>query len=166
VKEILFVLLMGVAILGLQVTSYGFLIPLEYKPDVMLILVIWASQRFSFGTGICFSFLAGAAVDILSASPTGLFALVYCLIFVSSGYLHDILRVDNIAARFVLVFGASLVTGAAVLVTRRVGGPVGFGWNTAGWFLFKSLITGVTAVVVFPLIEWSWNGYSRLIGAR
>lgn len=157
---------MGVAILGLQVTSYGFLIPFEYKPDVMLILVIWASQRLSFGRGICLSFVAGAAVDSLSASPTGLFALVYCLTFVSSGYLHDILRVDNIAARFVLVFGASLVAGAAVLVTRWLGGPVGFGWNAAGWFVSKSLITGLTAIVVFPLIEWSWNRYSGLIGAR
>jgi rod shape-determining protein MreD len=166
VKEILFALLMGVAILCLQVTSYGFLIPLEYKPDVMLILVIWASQRLSFGRGICLSFLAGAAVDILSGSPIGLFALVYCLIFVASGYLHDILRVDNIAARFVLVFGASMLAGAVVLLTRRVGGPVGFGWNAAEWFLLKSVITGVSAVVVFPLIEWSWNGYSRLIGAR
>ena len=165
-KEILFVLFLGVATLGLQVTSYGFLIPLEYKPDAMLILVIWASQRISFGRGICFSFLAGAAVDILSASPTGLFALIYCLIFVSSGYLHDILRVDNVAARFVLVFGASLFAGGAVLLTRRIGGPVGLGWNVAIWFLWKSLITGAAGVMVLPLIELSWNGYSRLIGAR
>lgn len=164
--EFLFVILMGTVLLGLQTTSMGFLVPVEYKPDLMLILVVWTSLRATFMTGICFGFAAGIVMDLLSGAPAGLFALVYCVVFVACGYVKAVVSIDGHVGRGVLALGAALATGFAVLLERWLGGPVGFGWNVLGWIIVKSLITALTAVLLFPLIEWAWRSYSRLAGVR
>jgi len=160
-KELFFLVPAGVVVLGIQTTSWGFLIPPEYKPDLMLILVIWASLRTPFVTGICFSFVAGLLTDLFSGSPTGLFAVIYCFAFIAAGYTNGILSIERYSARAVLVFGACLASGTVVVFTRWLSGPVGFGWHSGGWIVFKSMVTGLAALVALPLIEFLSTGHAK-----
>ncbi len=163
--DILFMLLVGIAALILQTTSLAFLVPAAYKPDVILILVGWASLRMPFSVAAGFAFVAGILVDLLSGSPIGLFAIIYCLVFLSYGYSHATFHLEGLAAQAVLIFILTLASGGVVLFMRFLGGPVGFGWNAAQWFLLKSLFTGLASVLVFPLVDRLRAGYTRLVGA-
>ncbi len=161
-REVVFGLLVGAVALVLQTTPSGFLSPMGLKPDLVLIAVAWASVSLSFTSGILFSFLVGAATDLFSGSPAGLFAIIYCLVFVFCGYFQEILRIDGNLPRAVLVFTAGLGSGLLVAFVRWLGGPVGFGWVAGGWILLKALATGAASVVVFPLLDWSWAGFSKV----
>jgi len=164
--DVLFVVCAGVVVLGLQTTSMAFLASSAYKPDLMLVLVVWAGLRLPFVTGVLFAFVGGVVVDTLSGSPPGLFGLAYSLVFVACGYLGGIVRIEGYAGRAVLVLGAALWAGIAVLLARLFRGPVGFGWHVAGWILAKSVITAAAALLFFPCIDWGWLAFSRLMGDR
>jgi rod shape-determining protein MreD len=164
-RDVLFGLLTGVVCLLLQTGSFGLHAPMGFKPDLLLIVTAWAAVRLNFTSGIFFSFLAGAATDLFSGSPTGLFAIVYCLVFVYCGYFQEILRIDGNLPRAVLVFTAALGAGLISVLARWVEGPVGFGWVAGGWILFRALVTGAASLVVFPLLDWSRAGFDR-VGVR
>jgi rod shape-determining protein MreD len=156
-KGSLFLVLAGTIALGFQTTSVAFAVPSGLKPDLMMVVVVWAAGRISLGIGAPFAFLAGMMMDLFSGSPSGLFAVFYCLIFVCAVYAHANLSIQEYAGPVILVFCASLAAGATVVLAARVSGPVGFGWTAAGWIVLKSLITAVAALPAFGLIEWAWR---------
>jgi rod shape-determining protein MreD len=164
VTDVLFMLLVGLAALVIQTTSMAFVIPLAYKPDLILILVAWASLRMSFSVAAFFAFSAGILVDLLSGSPMGLFAIIYCLIILTYGYCHATLQLEGLAAQAVIIFMLTLASGGVVLLMRSLGGPAEFGWKAAQCYLLKSLFTGFSAVVVFPIVDPLRAGYGRLVG--
>ncbi len=165
-REFLFLSLVGVAALLVQTTALAFAVPLEYKPDLMLIAVVWAALNSTFLPGICFSFLGGLLVDMLSGSPTGMFALIYSLIFVTCGYLNEVLSVEGPTAIFMLVLGASVCSGVAVLWARWLNSPTDYSWAAFWWVLGKSLATAATAAAVLPLTRSAGGGYERFGGSR
>lgn len=163
-KSFLFAFLIGVVVVVLQVTSFGFMLNAQYKPDLFLILVVWSSLRFSFSAGVGFSFFLGIVADLLSGSPTGLFGLIYCLVFTVCGYLNATFRVDTHTGRALMVLLGVPATGIFVLLARWIGGPVEVGWQTVQWFVVKSLVTALAGLVAFPLIDGAWRHTARLAG--
>jgi rod shape-determining protein MreD len=160
----LFLVVIGVAALVLQTTSWGFLIPAAYKPDLTLILVIWVSLRMTFGIGAGFAFAVGLAIDMLSGSPTGLFALIYCLIFVTCGFLHSTFRIDVLSGKALTVFGSTLAAGGIVFFVRWLSGSFELGWSVSQWVLLKSVVAALASLAVFPVVDRVWAGFSRLVG--
>lgn len=161
-----FLFLAGTICLLIQTASVGFLMPVQYKPDLFMILVVWASLRMTIGTGMAFAFVAGLTVDLLSGAPTGLFALIYCISFVACDTVNATFAVDRPAGRAVTVFAATGLSGAAVLLARWLAGPVEADMHTLLWIVAKSIVTGLTSVAVFPILDRSWTGYTHLVGAR
>ena len=101
---------------------------------------------------------------MLSGSPTGLFALIYCLLFVTCGFLHSTLRIDVLSGKAVTVFGASLAAGGIVFLARWLSGPLELGWSVSQWVLLKSIVAAMASLVVFPVVDRMWAGFSRLVG--
>jgi rod shape-determining protein MreD len=165
-KDVLFISLIGMAALVLQTTSWVFLIPAAYKPDLILILVLWASLRMTFLIGVGFAFAGGVAVDMLSGSPTGLFAIIYCLLFVTCGFLHATVSMDVASGRALAVFGSTLAAGCVVLCLRWQSGPVELSWGLPKWILLKSTIAALASLAIFPAVDSVWARYSRLVGAH
>ncbi|MDQ7783220.1 MAG: rod shape-determining protein MreD [Desulfomonilaceae bacterium] len=161
-----FIVLGCLVVVIVQVASIGFVVPAAYKPDIMLILVVWAGIRLEAVPGIVLAFFGGIVVDIFSGSPTGLFALVYCLTFVASGSANSTFDIDTPVGRALVVFVAALLTGVFVVLTRWFAGPLGAGTYAVPAALAKSLITGLTSLAVFPLLDRSWAGYEKLVGER
>ncbi len=106
-KDVLFFGMVTVLALWLQTTSLCFLMPSEYKPDLFLILVYWTSLRLPFAFGVALCFGGGILVDLLSGSPVGLFALLYCMVLVSCGYLNTVFEMDTPATRAVIILVAA-----------------------------------------------------------
>jgi rod shape-determining protein MreD len=165
-KEIIFLFAVATVALGLQSTSVLFLLSAAYKPDLILILVVWAGLRASYTAGVGFAFVAGLCVDVLSGSPTGLFALIYCLVLVTSGYVDAIIPIDDPVGWMTIVFLATLFSACIVLIMRWLAGPVGLGPYTVAWILLKSLLTGMVGVAVIPCLDRVWAGYARIIGEQ
>lgn len=163
-RILLFLLAVGAVVVILQATSFAFMIRWDYKPDLFLVLVIWSSLRMSFSSGVGFTFLLGMLADILSGSPTGLFALTYILTYIASGYLNATLHVDTHVGRALLAFLGVLATGNVVLMVRWMDGPVGFGWHAAQGVVVKALLTGLVGLGAFPLMDGAWRRYARLAG--
>jgi rod shape-determining protein MreD len=162
-RNVLFLVVIGTAVLVLQTTSWGFLVPAAYKPDLALILVLWVSLRMTFAIGAGFAFAVGLAIDILSGSPTGLFALIYCLLFATCGFLHSTFRIDVLSGKAVTVFGSTLAAGAIVFLVRWLSGPFELGWSVSQWVLLKSVVAAMASLAVFPVVDRVWAGFSRLV---
>jgi rod shape-determining protein MreD len=163
---VLFISLATMIVAIVQTASIGLLIPAAYKPDVMLILVVWASLRLTRGIGMSFAFVAGLLMDILSGSPMGLFALIYCVCFVMCDVANSTFDIDRPAGRALTTLGVTILAGGTVLLTRWLTGPTGTGLHTIVWILSKSLITGLSSLVLFPVLDRSWTSCSKLVGVR
>lgn len=150
----------------LQVTSLGFLVPMAYKPDLMLVTVIWASLRVRLEAGMGFAFCSGLVMDFLSGSPAGLFALIYSVSFVVCGFLNATFVIDRPAGRMLAAWMATMVAGVAVIVIGWISGPIEVGIPTVVQIVAKSTTTGLACLVVFPVLDKMRTGYSRLIGAE
>ena len=165
-NEFMFASGVGIVLLVFQTTAMGFVVPVEYKPDLVLILVVWAGLRITFLSGVCFAFAIGIFVDLLSGSPTGLFALIYCLVFVSCVQFDATFDIKRPLSRTILVFGSAFAAALGVLLVRRLSGSIGIGWNVFAWMVGKSIIAAVAALPAFPLLDRAYSVFARLAGVR
>ena len=165
--DALFVLMVGMVGLVLQTTSWAFMMPAAYKPDVILILVLRASFKMTFVIGVGFAFCGGRGhrSDSL-ASPTGLFAIIYCFVFVACGFLDSAFRIDDLSSKAVTVFGATLAAAVIVCFVRWLSGPFEFDWSVFRWVLLKSVIAAATSLLVFPVVDRLWARYSRVVSVH
>jgi rod shape-determining protein MreD len=163
-KVLLFLAASSIPILVIQTAWIGFLTPVSYKPDLMMILVVWASLRTDFLPGAVFSFLGGALIDATSGSPSGLFPVIYCLAFIICGFYNALLHMDSPLGRTIAVFGLSAGAGLLALLVRYFTAPVEISLMLLIWALLRSLVTGLVSMMVFPLIDQLFKGYLRIIG--
>ena len=150
----------------LQVTSVGFLVPMDYKPDLMLVAVIWASLRVRLEAGMGFAFCSGLVMDFLSGAPTGLFALIYSVSFVACGFLNSTFVIDRAGGRMLAAWMATMIAGIAVMVMNWISGPIELGTANVLPLVAKSTTTGLACLLLFPVLDKMHNGFSRLIGAE
>ncbi len=165
-KDAVFLVLLTLPFLVIQTTSFGFLADAEYKPDLMLIIVAWASLRIPFLAGVGVAFCGGILMDLFSGCPSGLFSIIYCLVLVLFGYMDSKFQVDTNTAKVTMIFIATLAAGCMVLLMRRAGGPIEFGWHVVQWVIVKSGVTAAASAIILPLLDKLWWGYSRLVGTR
>lgn len=165
-KDALFLLGISLAALVIQTVPSGSKLWFGFKPDLFLILVVWAGLRLPLVSGMGFAFAAGILMGLFSGAPQGLFALIYSVVLVVCGNLNARVHVDNMPGRACTVFGATLASAGAILLARWSEGPLDFGSHAAGWIFMKSLMTALVSLVLFPLADRFWAGYSRLVGER
>ncbi len=162
--NVAFLMIVSAVAIGLQITTMGFLISPAYKPDLVLIVVVWASLRVSFPVGMIGVFIAGLFTDVFSGSPTGFFALIYSFIFVVGAYVHAAVRIDVPEGRAAMVLVGVWAAGSAALLMRWMIGPVEFGWSAVAWIVLKSLITALASLAVFPVLDWLNPASARIMG--
>ncbi len=164
-KDLIFLTIFSFPTLMLQTTILPLVLNSQYKPDLFLILVLWAAIRITFVSAAAFAFIAGLLMDVFSGAPPGLLAMVYSLIFLSCAYLHSVFQMDSHAVNVVTIFCATFVTGIMILAVSWLKTPIEFGWNLFQWPLLKSLTTALFGLLLFPTLDWFWSSYSKLIPA-
>jgi rod shape-determining protein MreD len=165
-KDVFFLMMTGVFVLALQCTSLGFVVPSAYKPDLFLVLVVWSSLRVPFLAGVGTAFLGGLSVDLLSGSPAGLFAVIYCSTFIACGFLNSVFQMDTPAGRTLTVFVATLSSAGVVLMVRMLTVSADVGSHSLIWFVEKSAITAGSCLLLFPLMDRFRRAYVSLVGTR
>ncbi|GHU22360.1 rod shape-determining protein MreD [Spirochaetia bacterium] len=82
--------------------------PYNAVPDLVLIVIVFSAFYNGSLTGQLTGFFSGILLDLLSASPLGLNALVFVIIGALVGLLHEALSINN------LFFGALICTTATL----------------------------------------------------
>jgi rod shape-determining protein MreD len=77
----LIVLLLGILAAVLQSTLLRALLPPDFVPDVILLIVLYGSLLFPLGKGLLASFTLGLLADLFSGAPEGLNALFAIVVF-------------------------------------------------------------------------------------
>ena len=157
-----FVLVIGIGLLTLQTASLGFLVPSEYKPDLIVAMVVWAALRLEITSGLCVAFTSGLVVDVLSSSPLGLFAVLYSFVFIMCRQLNAAFHIDGPVGRGAVVAGSTVVIGLLVQFVRLFSGLSGFGWSSIAWVLGKSAISGIASILVIFMVDRLYDSLSRI----
>jgi cell shape-determining protein MreD len=165
-RDLFFLIAGGFILAVIQTTSLGFSLSPAYKPDLLLAFIAWASRRVAFPLGIVFAFALGMLVDLTSGSIPGLFAILYCLMFVMGTYLDATLQVEGYLLWAAFIASGSAASGFVAVSGRLISGGAGNSFDVLSWIVLKSLGTGVAAVILLRLLDGLWAGYMRFVGVR
>ncbi len=163
-RDLLFVAVVGLVVLGIQVSRLGLQMPAAYKPDLMMVTVVWSSLRVRYAAGAGYAFVAGLLVSVFSGAPTGLFSLVYCLVFALSWYVNSTFHVDRPLGWALLLFIGAWLGGAVIAAVRVLEVPSGMDWSMMTWMVLKALTTVLCGVVLMLVMDGLWKGYCRIMG--
>ena len=149
-KQFLFLLLNGLAIVLLQVIPWKNLLPQPVTVNLSLVFVIFlALYRPSINSWFL-AFLLGYALDALSGGPAGLFTLINLAIFLLIGVAERVVLFESTASRTALVFALCVSVDLAFL---SIAGIVTA--NTLGVVLKSVLLSSVFAAVLsLPLFAF------------
>ncbi|MEW6350005.1 MAG: hypothetical protein AB1646_13140 [Thermodesulfobacteriota bacterium] len=163
-REVLFVAVVGVVVLGIQVSRFGLQMPAAYKPDLMLVTVVWSSLRVRYATGAGYAFVAGLLVSLFSGAPTALFSLVYCLVFGLSGYVNSTFQVDRPLGWALLLFIGAWLGGGVIAAVRLMEVPSTMDWSIITWMMLKATTTVLGGELLMLVLDRLWKSYSRIMG--
>ncbi len=165
-KDSIFIALSFLLILLLQTTVFPMFVSYQYKPDLFLILILWTWSRTGLIGGAVFAFISGLVVESFSGAPSGLFAGIYLVVFLLLVFLDSIFEMHSQWLNAIVLFCACLVAGYIVLLVSWFAIPFEFGWDFLKWPFLKALSTSLFSVILVPILDRLWHGYSNLMPAR
>jgi rod shape-determining protein MreD len=112
----------GMLWLIMVTTLAGFLPPWLPVPDVVLIIVIIFSFRYSFPLGGGLSFLFGLMQDVLSGGVFGLNAFSKVAVFTLSRWIRKRFYFSHMVFKIAMVLFGALVDGVFTICVLLVGG--------------------------------------------
>jgi rod shape-determining protein MreD len=162
-KLSLFLFVAGLFFVVLQSTFLR-LLPLgPIVPDFVLVLcVYWGLYHPTVG-GVLGSFILGYAVDTVSSRILGLNAFTMSLVFLAVYMSSRSIWLQNPMISVIVVFLASLVKGAALVLLWAVFLSVDEFWAGAlRYVLMEALVAAALAPLIFALLQRGQNYMDRL----
>ena len=138
---------------------------METKPDLTLLVVVWIGLKGAYMPGLFSAFFLGIIEDLLSGAPLGLFPLIYLVAYMFSAFVSVNFDLDQFGLSWLVALVTSFVSFCLVFLSRWPGGQVIFELPIIEFILVKTIWTSLCLIIVKPLLDNSWRGYSRLIGA-
>lgn len=132
----------------------------KWRPDVVLVLVLYSALYNGSETGVVTGFFSGLILDILSLAPMGLHSAVFVLIGYFAGKLYGKYNVNRSLITIGLTVIALLIQIAIQIIARFI-----FGQN----ILFPPLsepdfwICMAVTVVLSPLVFFICNLFPTLL---
>ena len=164
-KDIPFFLLTGLGCLVIQCAILNHIFPMELKPDLTLLVVVWIGLNGEYVSGLLSAFLLGLTQDLLSGAPLGLFSVVYVATVIFTGYVSDNFHVESLGTSFAITLLVSLVCFGVVFTSRWFVGHVTPEPEIVKIILVKTILTSLSLIMLKPMLDKAWKGYSRIVGA-
>ena len=164
-NELIFFLVVGLLSLVFQSSVLGKILPFEYKPDVALLVVIWIGVKGDYFYGILSVFTLGLAMDLLSGSPLGLFPVIYLSAFLFASYVNQSFDVERLGLGWSITIVTCFVSFCMVFLARWLGGQILFESSIIKLIILKTILTSLGLLIVKPVLDGAWKGYSKVIGA-
>lgn len=94
-KSLFYSLLCGLIFMLLQTTIFPLFLPVEMRPNLLLILIIYLGLSESFLRAAVLTLLLGALQDVFSGQTLGLYAAVQLTVFLVVRLTSDRLNVES-----------------------------------------------------------------------
>ena len=123
------------------------------RPDLVLLLVVAIALATGSGAGMSVGFAAGLLSDLLADHPTGMLALVLCLVGYACGLVPEAPE-RSVMLPLGVVVAASVTAALAFAVMLAIVGSPRLDWHVAGGSLPASAAYDViVAAFVVPLVN-------------
>ncbi len=107
--------LLGFCFVLLQTTIFPRILPFNYKPDLLLILIIYLGLNERYVQGGLLAYALGSLQDVFAGHFPGLFGLVQLVTFLSVRGAMNRLNTESSLLLLVLVFAGTFVQGGLVI---------------------------------------------------
>lgn len=156
--SILLLALVGVALQGSLFTFW--LLP-YFQPDIVLLAVIWCALRRSFFEGGLLTLLMADIVELHSASPQGMFLIVYMAIYLGVRLADRIFVIPDVRSYVVVTLFASVISKASAISMLHLLGVGAAQWTHILIFVFPTAVmNGLLASWLFQKLDrFDWITY-------
>ena len=113
-RKFLFYFILGVLFIFLQSSFFPLFLPPDLRPNLMLLLVLFAGLREDTLGAIITALLLGAIQDSFSGHSLGLYVTVYLAIVLSTRFLSDQLNAESPPLLLLMVMVGTLVQNLLV----------------------------------------------------
>lgn len=152
---------MAALLIVLQTTLLEIVLLHSIGLELSLLLVLYAGFRYRPGEGAVISVICGFFMDCMTGSPTGLFMLLYVLIFAAIKLVSMRMYTDNLRFIAWLVFAAALAEGALLVVFYRMGSDMDFAYHLLRYALPQAFVLALLSPLFFKgfdVVEDRLNG--------
>ena len=164
-KDFVFCIVVGWLSFVVESSILGKIFPMEFKPDLTLLIVVWIGLKRSYVAGLLAVFTLGVVEDLLSGASMGLFPVIYLAVFMFSAYVSVNFDVDQLGAGLSVALLACSVSFSLIFLARWLAGQISFEPQIVKIVILKTILSSRSLIVVKPALDGAWRGYSRLIGA-
>jgi len=157
-------LLLGVLFLTVQTTLWTSLSIQSFRPDILLILVVYLAFSYSPISGGILAFSLGYLMDLFSGNTIGLYTLSRPLLFYGVQHFRSRFYLEGFPFQFLFVFLAAFLEGLFIVILLAILNP-----SPLSYFHLSLLIpllpqcisTGLIATMLFSLFD---KGLILLLG--
>lgn len=145
----------AILIISVTLLQDGLLSNLKYKPDLLIILVVFFSIYCDMNVAIITSFTIGFASDIIGKSM-GPGVICFGVIGTVISFLHQLISIRKIPYQAVAIFVSCFLIGISTYYLYRLKG-IGPDPNIYKTVFADSLFSGIVGPLFFLPIAW-WMG--------
>lgn len=153
-RRYLWFYLLALVCLLLQSSFFPRFLPIDWRPDLMLVLFVLLGARERSAQTLIAALLLGAAQDSLSGTTVGLHICVYLIVLILIRLLAEKLNVDNSPLLILLILGGTALQSvvAGFMVALLADAPAVL------WFLLtalpQQLLINLLAAFFLLLLPW------------
>lgn len=157
-------LLLTLLAIGVQTSLFSFW-PLNYlQPDIVLLVVIWASLKRGFWEGGWITLLASDFAELHSATPQGLFMITYMLVYLLMRGLSRWIVIPNLYSLVMMTLFASVFWKLSSLGVLHLLGASSNQWRHTLLYLFPgAIVEGMIGIWIYRGLErYDWMTYKSV----
>lgn len=152
--RVLIYLSLATLFLVLQVTLFPYLLLGHFKPELLLILVVYLSLHESFAIGSGFAYGLGLLQDVFAGSDLGLYGLAFLATFMAGRSLAARVNTESTLLLLLMVAAGSVLQGVVLVFALGILADSGIAWLVVLRQLPQQLLINLvaaTAVLVLTL---------------
>lgn len=156
-KRIAFFLILGIFLLFLQVSVLSRLLPEYFKPDVLLVLVLYLSLTDTYLRGGLLSGFLGFLEDAFAGADFGLFGLTFLLIFFTLRTASSRFNTESSALLLILTFMITFFKGAILIGLLILFSEAGGQWPVVLARLLPEAVLNTLCALLLLQLTLAWR---------
>ncbi|MFC1634781.1 rod shape-determining protein MreD [Planctomycetota bacterium] len=145
----------AILILAAAILQKGMLARWDYKPDLLLILLVFFAVYRNTSEAIISSFIIGLAADLIgSPLPMGPHMISFGLFGTLLAYVHRVVAIRRMPYQALAILVTGFLTGALIYLLAFIIKREPLPENVLSTVLLTALFSGVVGPFLFPPAAW------------
>jgi len=161
VKRFTYFILFSLLLVFLQVSVLPRLLPEHFKPDLLLILVLYVGITVPCVRGGLTCWYLGCLEDVFAGSDFGLFGITFLIIFLTVRAGANRFNTESSLLLLLLSFVATFLKGLVLIALLLLFADAGPQWTTIlSHLLPEAILNTICAFLLLKLAEirrWRWG---------